>query len=108
MKNFMITQDALDKLSEPFCAYGAIELIYELIKAYEERTQIIAAIQYGVENRQREENENPSSVLEKLRECYSADTAQEANDHAWLLRNLCELVEGANDVVKQYQRELCK
>ncbi len=108
MKEFMITQDALDKLSETFCAYGVIELINELIKAYEERTQIIAAIQYGVENRQREENKDPSSVLKELREYYSADTAQETNNRAWLLRNLCELIECANDVVRQYQRELCK
>ncbi len=106
MKEFMITQDALDKLSETFCAYGAMELINELIKAYEERTQIIAAIQYGVGNRQREENEDPSSVLKELRECYSADTAQEANERAWLLRNLCELIEWANYVVEQYQRKL--
>ncbi len=108
MKEFMITQDALDKLSEPICAYGAIDLINELIKAHEERTQIIAAIQYGVGNRQREENEDPSTVFKELRECYSADTAQEANDRAWLLRNLCELIEWANYVVKQYQRDLCK
>ncbi len=108
MKEFMITQDALDKLSEPICAYGAIDLINELIKAHEERTQIIAAIQYGVGNRQREENEDPSTVLKELRECYLADTAQEANDRAWLLRNLCELIEYANDVVRQYQRDLCK
>ncbi len=38
MKEFMITQDALDKLSEPICAYGAIGIINELIKAHEERT----------------------------------------------------------------------
>ncbi len=86
--------------------YGAVGLINELIKAYEERTQIIAAIQYGVGNRQREEDEDSSSVLEELRECYSADTEQEANERAFLLRNLCELIEWANDVVQQYKRYL--
>ena len=108
MKEFKISQCALDKLDEPLCAYNAIELINDLIKAHEERTQIIAAIQYGVGNRQREEDEDPRLVLKELRECYSADTIQEANDRAWLLRNLCELIEGANEVDSQYRRACLK
>ncbi len=108
MKEFMITQDALEKLSEPIAMYGAAGLINELIKAYEERTQIIAAIQYGVGNRKRDENEDPKMVLEELRECYSADTEQEASDRAFLLRNLCELIELASNVVQQYKNYLRK
>lgn len=108
MKEFKISQCALDKLYDTLYTYGAIELINDLVKAHEERTRIIASIQYGVGNIQREEDEDPRLVLKELRECYSADTEQEANDRAWLLRNLCELIEGANEVDSQYRRACLK
>ena len=104
MKEFKISQCALDKLYDTLYTYGAIELINDLIKAHEERTRIIASIQYGVGNIQREEDEEPSLVLKELRESYSADTIQEASDRAWLLRNLCELIYGAEYVVNEYKR----
>ncbi len=105
MKQFEITASTLEKLDNLMMHYGTTGLICELVGMFEQRARMVADIQYGFGNADRDDNEDAASILAELRESYAPDTANEASERTWLLRTFCELIDEVACVVAQYRSQ---
>ena len=105
MKQFNIQESDLQQLDFIMMRYGAAGLIREVVSIFEERSRIIADIQYGFGNADRDDNEDAAAILEELRKIYAADTAHRANSLTWLLSTLCDLIYEVDGVLAQYRSQ---
>ncbi len=105
MKQFNIEESTLEQLDDLMMEYGSTGLICELVNMFDERAQMIAAIQYGFGSAERDDNEDTAVILEELRKAYPADTAHKASSRSWLLRTLCELICEVDAVLAQYNSQ---
>ena len=105
MKQFNIQESTLEQLEDLMMEYGSTGLICELANMFDERAQMIAAIQYGFGSAERDDNEDAAVILEELRNAYPEDTAHKASSRTWLLRTFCRLIYEVDGVLAQYRSQ---